>query len=129
MVLLPTPPLALATAMTLDTSLMRCFSGNPRVRLGIVPLKGSPVYTDLETLMLNRTVAGCQKAPPGDGRKELFPWQRIPMIVHLTALEARYCRKRSNQRSMSKARGQLGAELLFGPRNIFEGGRLSIATG
>jgi len=114
MVLLPTPPLALATAMTLDTSLMHCFGGNPRVRLGIVPVKGSPAYTGLETLMSE----GRRLQPPGAGCKELSPWQRTPVIIHLTALETRYCRKRRNQRSMSKARGQLGVEL-FRPRNMY----------
>ena len=52
MVLLPTPPLALATAMTLETSRIRCFGGNPRVRFGIVPLRGRPANVESETLMV-----------------------------------------------------------------------------
>ena len=114
MVLLPTPPLALATAMTLDTSLMRCFGGNPRVRLGIVPVKGSPAHRDLETLML--TGRWCPKAT---SRRTLSLWQRMPVIIRSTPLETRYCRKRSNQRPIPKARGQLAVELLFRPRNLY----------
>lgn len=53
MVLLPTPPLALATAMTLETSLIRCFGGNPRVRFGMLPLDGRPTNVDSETLMMD----------------------------------------------------------------------------
>lgn len=41
MVLLPTPPLALATAMTFETSRILCFGGRPLVRFGIVPVLGS----------------------------------------------------------------------------------------
>jgi hypothetical protein len=40
MVLLPTPPFALATAMTLETSRILCFGGRPRLRLGMDPVRG-----------------------------------------------------------------------------------------
>lgn len=52
MVLLPTPPFALATAMTFETSRIRCFGGRPRVRLGIVPVLGRAFceYIPLEEL-------------------------------------------------------------------------------
>jgi hypothetical protein len=39
-VLLPTPPLALATAMTFWTLGMGRLGGRPRVKLGIVPVRG-----------------------------------------------------------------------------------------
>jgi hypothetical protein len=40
MVLLPTPPFALATAMTLETSRILCFGGRARVKLGMDPVRG-----------------------------------------------------------------------------------------
>ena len=51
-VLLPTPPLALAMAMTLDTSRIRCLGGNPLIKFGIVPFKGSPAHKGALALIL-----------------------------------------------------------------------------
>jgi hypothetical protein len=55
-VLFPTPPLALLTAMTLVTFAMGRFSGRPRfmraARFGGVPERGRPYFTGLLALVM-----------------------------------------------------------------------------
>ena len=93
-VLLPTPPLAEETAMTLDTALMLRFCGRPRWNRGIEPVLGRPWVAGVSLRCCEMSLRG-ELTRGFSWQKALDTWNRRTVVGFMMGFEwpygALYC--------------------------------------